>query len=231
MTEYLKWKSKGNVPHGPELRGDYSWIPDFLKVESMLADIEVKKAKIEEVKGLPRALPDVRKALEESTDRLAALYKASIKSFITNHSRHPDMMSELRFQLPDSLLRIMLMFDADQKKFWFFDDALLDECFKELGEIWPQDAISDSSRKAQRTKLNNEISALEAEIEGYPDYARQLEFVTCWRGLNSKLSEGCDPQGFAIVEKIRPGDFEAFQKLKMAEYLNPKSEVLPARST
>jgi DNA repair exonuclease SbcCD ATPase subunit len=219
MTERLKWKSKANIPHH-DLRGTYDWIDDFLKIEDCHKQIEEKNSALEELKRLPRALADVKKTVKASKERVAEQQKESLKAFIINYSRHPDPVEQLRFELPDSLLRLNLN----------FPDELIDAVFTELKGYWSPDAVSDTTRKQRKKKLQDEIAELESVIAQFPDFEKWSEFVNYWRSLNSKVSNGVDPQGFSIKERLRPGDAAAFEKLGMVKYLNPNSEVLPAKS-
>jgi hypothetical protein len=213
----LKWKSKANIPHH-DLRGDYSWIDDFLKVENYYKQIDEKKAELEAVKKAPRSLADVKRTFKASQARLLEQQQESLKAFIISYSRHNDPLSQLRFELPDSLLRV----NAD------FPDDLINEVFTKLKEVWPADAITDAARKKQKESLSSDIENLQAEIAEYPLYQKWSEFVEFWRGLCSKVSEAPDPQGLELAAKIRPGDHEAFFKLGLEKWLNPKSAVLPA---
>jgi hypothetical protein len=219
MTKRLRWKSKESIPHHSELRsGGYKWVDDFLKVEGFYKQIGDKKTQLDQVKRAPRALTDVKKSLKASQARVAEQQKEALKAFIINFARHPDPLEQLRFESPDALLRLNIN----------WPDDMLEAVFSELKSYWSPDAITDSTRKQRKKKLQDEITDLESDIAQYPDYPIWLEFVQSWRSLNSKVREGVDPQGFAITEKLRPGDYEAFQKLKLSEWVDSKSAVLPA---
>jgi hypothetical protein len=214
----LKWKSKNSIPHYGELRGAYSWIPDFLKVEAMYAEIADKKAEIEATKAAPRALSDAKKALVASLNRLREQQAQALGAFILNYSRHPDPAEQLRFELPDSLLRINTN----------FSNEMLDAVFEELKTVWPAGAITDATRKKRKADLQAEITELEAQIAEHPDFEKWKTFVDYWRQLCGKVAVGIDPQGFELSENLRPGEVKAFAELELSKYLNPDSKTLPA---
>ena len=140
-----------------------------------------------------------------------------MRAYAYNHSRHPDPAFDLRFELPDSLLRVVLPSEEE-----------VDRAFEELAETWPKDAISDAERKKRLNGIDRDIQKIDSEIKKYPDFSMWKEFVEDWRRLNSKVSSGCDPQGFPITAKKRSGDLDAFKKLNMASFNNPKSQFQPA---
>jgi hypothetical protein len=217
--ENIKWRTAAAVENG-YLRDSYpEWVDDYLKCEDMLAQKQKLTRKREEIKAAPRALADVKKAFLSSLKNFVEFSQVqSLKAFINNYARHPDPANELRGEHLDSPLRV----------FSLWPDDILQKAFDELAETWPEDTLTDSERKKQIDAIDRQIAKIDRDLNKYPDYSGWREFVDSWRMLNSKVSEGCDPQGFPITAEKKPGEQAAFTQLKMHKYINPKSNFVPA---
>jgi hypothetical protein len=212
-------KSRAAVPQG-HLRDIYSkWIEAYLVCVGILAKIAGLKRKREEIKAAPRALADVKKTFLKSLKKLVEEDQiSSLKSYIVNYARHPDPASQLRFELPDSLLRV----------FSLWPDELIDKAFSELEEEVVATALTDAERKKQLNAVDREIKKLETEFKKYPDFPIWREFVREWEMLNARLRDPADPQGIELRSSERPEEKAAFKKLNVAAFNNPKSQFLPA---
>jgi hypothetical protein len=218
MPKHVTWRSGDSVIHR-ELRENFYWIEDFLKCESLHKKIEAKKRELDEVRVAARSLECTKKAFIESLTRFVnERQKESLKSYIFKYARHPDPASDLRGLPPDDSLRV----------FALFPDDMLETVFDELAEIWPKDSITDAERKKRRAGLERDIKKYQTEIAKYSEYPVWREFVNEWRALNSKLSEGCDPQNFPINAEKRPGELEAFKALGLGRFVNKDSQFMPA---
>lgn len=216
--EHLQWRSKGAVTNG-YLRDNYSeWIDSFLKIERLLERKEELKRKRSEIREIRRALPEVKKTFIRSFENFLEAQDNEYRVFILKHVRDSDPVARLRHEHPDSLLRVNA-------------EAFLDRCdqiFDGLANDWPENALSDAQRKKKYDAYEKEIAQIDKEAAKYPDFPAWLEFVTEWRSINMKVRDGANPQGFSITLESVLGEKQAFAKLAMGQFNNPKSQFLPA---
>lgn len=218
-VQRIKWKSAAAVTNS-HLRDSYpKWISDFLKCEQLIEERFQLERGRGEVKAAPRALPDVKKSFLNSLKNFVEFNQVqSLKAFINNYARHPDPANELRGELPDSPLRV----------FALWPDDIIDKAFSELEETWPANAITDAERKKRLAGIDRDIKKIDTDLKKFPDFQAWQAFVEDWRALNSKVSEGCDPQGIDLRANDRPNEKEAFSRLGIGNFNDPKSNFLPA---